>query len=291
MRLTEDLTCCESLPDWARHVAAATGADVASFGHTLIRRVSWESGEGYLPLHDVLHFSFLDGVENGPGDHSERHFAEIFQIGTPRTEDGPRLPSLLLHIGREHFDAVIAEHFEGHAFPKVQAHTFLRGTPHGRGLYALAAALMQMIEVRADLFSRYCLEIALIKAIALAPPNMMQIRNKGETWGPMIRRVELAAEFMIQHLQEPFVLASVAKAAECSPRTLGEAFQRYLNLSPLKFHLHCRLEAAYAELARGNQSVTTVALKYGFENQGRFARAFRDRFGLNPSKVPNISQP
>ena len=129
-------------------------------------------------------------------------------------------------------------------------------------------------------------QLCRIKAIALAPPSMLHLRDKGETWGPDLRRVEAAARFMSANLREPFRLAAVARAAACSERTLNEAFRRYLNLTPLQFQLQCRLEAAYADLARGEASVTDTALAYGFENLGRFARAFRERFGLNPSRVP-----
>lgn len=285
MRITDDLTCCESVPEWARAHAAASGARVASFGHTVIGRVDWHSAGSFVPLHDVLEFSFAESGSAVAPNEAEAHFAAIFQIGSPVAQQ-KRLPSLRLTIEREHFDAVVREHFTGDALPSVRGHTFLRGTPHGRGLYTLAAALLQMVEERADLLSRYCQEIALIKAIALAPPSMMELKCRGETWGPAMRRVELAAQFMVRQIEEPFALARVAAAAGCSERTLNEAFQRYLSLTPLQFHRHCRLEAAYADLTRSCASVTEVALKYGFENMGRFARAFRDRFGINPSDVP-----
>ncbi len=287
MKLTEDLTCCESIPDWAQAVVGKTTARVVSFGHTVIQQVDWSTARGYLPLHDVLHFAFVDGESPILENNTESHFAEIFQIGRqPQDKSGERkLPSLAVYIEREHFNAVVTEHFASETLPQTQPHTFLRGTPHGRGLYAMAAALWEMVEIRADLFSRYCLELAMIKAIALAPPSMKDLVYKGETWGPMLRRVEAATHFMIQNLEEPFDLAAAAKAAKCSPRTLSGAFQQYLNLPPMKFHLQCRLEAAYAELTRSHASVTEVAMRFGFGNLGRFAKAFRERFGQNPSEL------
>jgi transcriptional regulator GlxA family with amidase domain len=129
-----------------------------------------------------------------------------------------------------------------------------------------------MIEDQADLFSRYCLEIALIKAIALAPPNRLDLSQKGPKWSPMMKRVERAAHFMVQHIEEPFDLKKVADSAKCSTRTLNEAFQNYLDTTPLKFHRQCKLEAAYAMLIR-------------FENMGRFAKAFQEQFGCKPSEI------
>lgn len=290
MKLTDDFTLCESLPDWSDQLVKEGKGKAVSFGHTVISRIPWNAASGQLPEHDVLHFAFSDGAGPDMQNETEYHFARILQIGAPAAEH-VRLPGLRLFIEREHFDAVVREHFVGQAFPTVHAHIFLRGTPHGRGLYALAAAMMHMVEEKADLLSRYCLEIALIKAIALAPPSMIELQFKGETWGPMLQRIEQAADFMIHRTEEPFQLAAVAAAAGCSERTLNEAFQRYLKITPLQFHRQCRLEAAYADLTRGQRIVTETAYKYGFENLGRFARAFRERFGINPSEVPVATSP
>jgi AraC-like DNA-binding protein len=49
-----------------------------------------------------------------------------------------------------------------------------------------------------------------------------------------------------------------------------------------------RLEAAQSELTEavhGEVTVTAVALRYGFENPGRFAAEYRQRFGEYPSQT------
>lgn len=292
MKLTDDTTRCDSIPAWARALEAQGGAWVASFGHAVISEVAWGGEQSFLPLHDVLRFEFAEeeaGAE-APADEADLHFATNYGVGLRPTGDGEtaRLPSLIVRIDRDHFQAVLADHFAERAGLAVRPTTFLRATIHGRGLYALADSLRRMVRDRTDLFSRYCLEIALIKAIALAPPNMLDLHYKGPTWGPAMRRVDLAAAYMIQDLERPFDLQEIANAASCSIRSLTEAFQTYVALSPAKFHRQCRLEAAYAALARGNASVTEVANQFGFENLGRFARAFEERFGHKPSKIPKL---
>jgi transcriptional regulator GlxA family with amidase domain len=101
-----------------------------------------------------------------------------------------------------------------------------------------------------------------------------------------MKRVEQATHYLIRNVEQPFDLETVARACRCSSRTLNEAFQSYLNQSPIKFHRDCRLEAAYAALARNNATVTEAANQFGFENLGRFARAFQERFGHKPSEIP-----
>ncbi|NJM38585.1 MAG: helix-turn-helix transcriptional regulator [Akkermansiaceae bacterium] len=254
----------------------------------MIKRVDWESAQSFLPLHDVVRFEFSgqDSVsEEAKHDDLERHLASIYQLGSQVASPTPRFPSLMIYIDQTHFDAVMQEYFDSDHLPLVKPSTYLRGTPHGRGLYDLAASLWYMIEDRTDILSRYCLEIALIKAIALAPPNMMAVVQRGRAWGPMMHRVEHAAYYMIQHIEEPFDLQALAKAVSCSTRALNEAFQVYLNLGPMKFHRQCRLEAAYAALTKGRTSVTEVATQYGFENMGRFAKAFEEQFGCKPSTI------
>jgi AraC-like DNA-binding protein len=283
MLLTEDLTQCETVPAWARALCHGNGGQITSFGHCVIDS---SPTAGVQPQHNAVELVFANETPLPDRSAAETHYAKLLQMGTPSILPvDPRMPSLRLTLDREHFDSVVKEHFTGIALPEVTIHTFLRSTPHGRGIYSLAEALLNMVNQRTDLLSRYCLEIALIKAIALAPPSMNELQHRGETWGPMMRRVEKAASFLMLHVQEPFHLRTVAAAAECGERSLSEAFQRVLNLTPLQFHRHCRLEASYRDLMMPGASVSRVAMQYGFENLGRFATAFRERFGINPSEV------
>ena len=54
----------------------------------------------------------------------------------------------------------------------------------------------------------------------------------------------------------------------------GMSFIQYLN--------DYRLEVAAEQLSNGNESVTEIAVKNGFDNISYFIRAFKAKFGCTP---------
>ncbi|WP_312037650.1 helix-turn-helix transcriptional regulator [Rhodococcus sp. 4CII] len=63
-------------------------------------------------------------------------------------------------------------------------------------------------------------------------------------------------------------------------------FRLYLGKTPRECLTEIRLAGVRAELASGSaRSVTDVALKWGFTHFGRFAAAFRQRYGVSPSSL------
>lgn len=109
-------------------------------------------------------------------------------------------------------------------------------------------------------------------------------RGPGSAVPAYVRRAE---EFMRVNSATPLRMADIAGAAGCSVRTLGAAFQKFRDRTPLAALHAIRLEQVHAELSRGVAEVPigTVARRYGFTNATRFAAAFRRRFGESASDV------
>jgi AraC-like DNA-binding protein len=100
-----------------------------------------------------------------------------------------------------------------------------------------------------------------------------------------LRRAE---EFLAAHMQIPVSLPAVAAAAGVSMRTLTRAFHKKHGVGPIGFLRRRRLEAAHRTLLAsepGFESVTNVALSYGFAHLGRFAGEYRKAFGESPSET------
>jgi transcriptional regulator GlxA family with amidase domain len=111
--------------------------------------------------------------------------------------------------------------------------------------------------------------------------------------------VKRAERYMEEHASEPLRLADIAAAADTPARTLLEAFKRFRNTSPMHYLRELRLERAHELLrktalepltsqgtqvqAQGAASVATIAFDCGFTHLGRFAQAYRQRYGLSPS--------
>ncbi|HWS35083.1 MAG TPA: AraC family transcriptional regulator [Actinoplanes sp.] len=71
-------------------------------------------------------------------------------------------------------------------------------------------------------------------------------------------------------------------------RVLQDAFRRHVGMSPLTYLRRLRLDEVHAELSRsdpGQTNVSEVAYRWGFTHLGRFAGAYRSRFGATPSQT------
>lgn len=102
------------------------------------------------------------------------------------------------------------------------------------------------------------------------------------------RHVRLAEDFMAAHVGDAISVGDVAAAAGVSIRTLFEGFRHFRGTTPMAALRAMRLEAVRGELlvAAGRAtSVTDIALKWGFINLGRFAEAYRKRYGELPSQT------
>jgi len=116
------------------------------------------------------------------------------------------------------------------------------------------------------------------------PHNYLERLGSGR-FGAVPAYVRRADDFMRANAAVPIRMEQVAAAAGCSVRTLNEVFRQFRDTTPLAALHTIRLEQARAEL---NQNVTGASIGeisrcYGFTNPGRFAAAYRRRFGESPA--------
>ena len=94
-----------------------------------------------------------------------------------------------------------------------------------------------------------------------------------------------AKTFIEEHAAEAITLTQIAAAAHVTARSVQYAFAD-VGSTPLAYLRRVRLEHAHAELQAGGRdggtTVTEIALSWGFSHQGRFAAAYRDRYGVRP---------
>ncbi|WP_312336626.1 AraC family transcriptional regulator [Sphingobacterium sp.] len=57
------------------------------------------------------------------------------------------------------------------------------------------------------------------------------------------------------------------------------------NLSPQKWLIKRRLEAAYIKLKEKGKKVNDVYLEVGFKNPSHFSTAFKKNYGFAPSEI------
>ncbi|MDQ7908528.1 helix-turn-helix domain-containing protein [Phytohabitans sp. ZYX-F-186] len=104
---------------------------------------------------------------------------------------------------------------------------------------------------------------------------------------PSPRVVRRVVELIDSAPDTAYTVADLATVAGVSERSLHAAFRRQVGMAPMSYVRRRRLELAHEELLRLDPSagvkVTDVALRYGFLHTGRFAAAYRKRFGEAPS--------
>ena len=99
-----------------------------------------------------------------------------------------------------------------------------------------------------------------------------------------------AEEFLDANLTTAVSRSDLADVAGVSIRTLSRGFSKRHGIGPMEFFRARRLDAAYRCLLAaeaGSTRVTDVAVRYGFNQLGKFAVEYKRAFGESPSVTLN----
>jgi AraC family transcriptional regulator, glycine betaine-responsive activator len=88
---------------------------------------------------------------------------------------------------------------------------------------------------------------------------------------------------MEAHIDHPRSIAAIARATGVGSRELLRRFRLKLQTSPKGYYSNLRLGLGRRLLEHTDRPISEVALATGFGSASAFARAFRGRFGMNPS--------
>lgn len=119
----------------------------------------------------------------------------------------------------------------------------------------------------------------------LRPASEGQASSHREPVGfqtPEILRRAIAA--MEQNLEDPLPLASIAGKAGASQRQMERLFKSHTGITAVQYYLEVRLDRAHGMVTQTDLSMTEIAVACGFSSPEYFARAYKRRFGLAPSK-------
>lgn len=85
----------------------------------------------------------------------------------------------------------------------------------------------------------------------------------------------------------PWTVGELARRVGVSTRALQYGFAAQTGTSPMAYLRRVRLQRADADLraADGADGVARIASRWGFTNFGRFAAAYRARYGHAPSQT------
>lgn len=143
-----------------------------------------------------------------------------------------------------------------------------------------------------DLFERY----PLVRQQVSRTVFMMLLNGQPHTYSDEVRAVatpgapmhiERAYQYLMAHYDQEITIEELVELAGVSMRSLYAGFKRYKGVSPMLALKNRRLEAVREELLGADpaESVTRVALKWGFAHLGNFSRDYFRRFGERPSET------
>lgn len=92
-------------------------------------------------------------------------------------------------------------------------------------------------------------------------------------------------EFMHENYMYEFTLEEMAHYTGRSLATFKRDFKKISDLTPEKWLIRKRLEAAYAKMKEGGKKVTDVYAEVGFKNPSHFSTAFKKQYGISPTAV------
>jgi len=98
-------------------------------------------------------------------------------------------------------------------------------------------------------------------------------------------KLRIAEEYIEARLDQPLTVEEIARVADTTARSLQMAFRQFRGTTPLSFLRDRRLDRVREALlrARPGDTVTAIAMAWGFTHLGRFSQVYRARFGQTPS--------
>lgn len=118
--------------------------------------------------------------------------------------------------------------------------------------------------------------------------------HSGEVWSEQAptrwSSVKRAVDAIEDAPELAWTLTRLAEVAGVSGRRLQQGFHAQLGTSPMKYLQNVRLERVHRDLLNDAGTVGDVCTRWGFTHLGRFAGAYRDRYGEPPSQTLHRSR-
>jgi len=120
-----------------------------------------------------------------------------------------------------------------------------------------------------------------------------EARSDGEASATAARRrardlVESVKVAVNERCESPPSLTELARSHGCSPFHLSRTFRRAVGVSLRRYAGRLRTRLAAVRLAAGARDLTALALDLGYADHSHFTNAFRQEWGLPPSRFRDL---
>jgi len=129
------------------------------------------------------------------------------------------------------------------------------------------------------------LRSCVLSGLLLSVPHRYRDQLTGPAPAGPPRAIRRAVEAVHDEPERAFTVGDLAAIANMSVRSLQEGFRQHVGSAPMTYLQSVRLERARESLRRAGPRITVAAVahRWGFAHLGRFACAYRRRFGESPS--------
>jgi AraC-like DNA-binding protein len=136
--------------------------------------------------------------------------------------------------------------------------------------------------ITASLFEQF-----VMVGLLLAHPHNYSDKLYARSRTVASRDVRRAIDYIEANLDEPIGFAEIAAASGIPGRTLSQHFRRFHDTTAMRYLRDVRLDKVHEALRRAEpeESILQIAGNWGFGHMGRFAAAYRKRFGEAPSET------
>ena len=164
-------------------------------------------------------------------------------------------------------------------------------TSAGRSLMASINMLVQDVSREDHAFLNSMVSIQfeqfLISLLLTTQPHNYTKALEAPTPSPASRDVKRVLDYIHEHLHEPIVLSDLVVTSGVSGRSLFSNFRRFTGKSPLMYITEQRLIMTRLDLLnnKNQDTVTTIATRWGFTQLGRFSGLYRKTYGELPRET------
>lgn len=115
---------------------------------------------------------------------------------------------------------------------------------------------------------------------------MTLVGGRGETHPPS-RQLRVARE-VVEAADRPLSIRVLAELADCHPVTLARWFRRCWGVGPAEYARRVRLRRACQAAARSDESLSSLAARFGFSDQAHLTRAMTGAIGMSPGMLRRL---
>ena len=226
---------------------------------------------------------------------STAHAAVMSPDKTIHLDLAPQLSQLIMRIDQSLIDQACAGHLGGQLRDPVSFGLhFDLGSQAGRAWTGMLNHVMEGVSSFPQLLDNamYCRHIEQVFIDTLLYGHMHNYSHRFELTHthPALAPgyVRRAVEYLEMHAAEPVTVDMLAAAVGVSSRALFVAFREAYDQTPMGYLREFRLQQVRRALLAGSvatESLTQLALQWGFFHYGRFAQYYRDRLGERPQET------